>query len=336
MSGETELFTLLKGVSRSFYISVRFLPRRIRLAIALGYLLARASDTIADTNQLPPVERIKFLQRFLRSISGREPEDPLDLAACLSAQADGPEKVLMANIDRVLECLLNIPPAHLELIKEVLTKIIRGQTLDIERFESRPGISRLPDDSALEEYTYLVAGCVGEFWTKICLLEWPNYARLPPEEMLDFGNHFGKGLQLTNILRDYPLDLRAGRCYLPVSNLEELVLNPASARAEWERWRRRAFAYLEEAWKYVVAVRPWRVRFACAVPVFIGVRTLILLGGTPEICAGIKVSRSEVRRLMFWAAGVALLRFLEPVAYCTIFRHLTQKPKNRIKLKNRG
>jgi len=41
MSGEAELFALLKEVSRSFYISVRFLPKRIRLTIALGYLLAR-------------------------------------------------------------------------------------------------------------------------------------------------------------------------------------------------------------------------------------------------------------------------------------------------------
>ena len=84
----------------------------------------------------------------------------------------------MANIDGVMGCLAKIPPAHQALVHEVLTKIIRGQTFDIERFESKPGIHGLADDSELEEYTYLVAGCVGEFWTKICLLEWPDYARL--------------------------------------------------------------------------------------------------------------------------------------------------------------
>src|SRR5258708_37115404 len=103
MSGEAELFTLLKGVSRSFYISVRFLPRRIRMAVALGYLLARASDTIADTNRLPPAERIEFLHRFLSSVSEREPGNSLNLATCLMAQVDGPEKELLANIDRALE-----------------------------------------------------------------------------------------------------------------------------------------------------------------------------------------------------------------------------------------
>jgi farnesyl-diphosphate farnesyltransferase len=320
MSGEAELFALLKGVSRSFYLSVRFLPSRIRLAIALGYLLARASDTIADTNQLPAAERIELLARLLSSLSVGKLGDSIDLSTCLLAQADGPERVLLANIDLVLEHLSGIPPAHRKLLNEVLAKIVHGQTLDIERFESKPGVASLPDESALEEYIYLVAGCVGEFWTRLCQLEWPNYARLPAGEMLSFGRDFGKALQLINILRDYPLDLQAGRSYLPVSRLEEVALNPTLARPEWERWRLRASDYLEEAWKYVAAVRPWRVRFACAVPVFIGARTLSLLGASPEIRPGIKVSRTEVHRLMIWAAGVALFPFLERVTYQTIFR----------------
>ena len=39
---------LLKSVSRSFYLSMRFLPLAMREPISLGYLLARFSDTIAD------------------------------------------------------------------------------------------------------------------------------------------------------------------------------------------------------------------------------------------------------------------------------------------------
>jgi farnesyl-diphosphate farnesyltransferase len=72
MSDEAELFALLKDVSRTFYISVRFLPKRIRLTITLGYLLARASDTIADTNRLPPPERIQILERLLESIASHQ------------------------------------------------------------------------------------------------------------------------------------------------------------------------------------------------------------------------------------------------------------------------
>ncbi|MBP6602801.1 MAG: squalene/phytoene synthase family protein, partial [Verrucomicrobiales bacterium] len=44
---------LLKSVSRSFYLSMRFLPAGMRDPISLGYLLARFSDTIADAPGLP-------------------------------------------------------------------------------------------------------------------------------------------------------------------------------------------------------------------------------------------------------------------------------------------
>ena len=45
-----ELLTeLLRDVSRSFYLTLRVLPRPVRPQIGLAYLLARATDTIADT-----------------------------------------------------------------------------------------------------------------------------------------------------------------------------------------------------------------------------------------------------------------------------------------------
>jgi len=40
---------LLRRVSRSFYLSLAILPRALREPLGLAYLLARASDTVADT-----------------------------------------------------------------------------------------------------------------------------------------------------------------------------------------------------------------------------------------------------------------------------------------------
>jgi farnesyl-diphosphate farnesyltransferase len=193
-----------------------------------------------------------------------------------------------------------------------MAKIIRGQSLDIERFESQPGTHALPDDPALEEYTYLVAGCVGEFWTKLCLLEWPRYSSLKQEQLLSLGTRFGKGLQLVNIVRDFPSDLQSGRCYLPIPDPERAKNDPALAKPEWDRWRFRAHQYLQSGWEYFRAIRPPRVRFACALPALIGFRTLELLGREPQIRAGVKVSRAEVRWLIVVAAAVAVFRFLEP------------------------
>src|SRR5260221_10735891 len=63
---------LLKPVSRSFYISIRLLPRALREPVALAYLLARTSDTIADSSVVDADERVELLDRFGRAIAGNE------------------------------------------------------------------------------------------------------------------------------------------------------------------------------------------------------------------------------------------------------------------------
>lgn len=306
-----DLFELLKSVSRSFYLSVRFLPEQIRQTIGLAYLLARGSDTIADTNRLDADKRLEALANLSRSIA--KGGDPGDLSACIDAQADGPEKLLLERLPLLCEKLRGLRQSHRALVQELMAKIIRGQSLDIERFESQPGTHALSDDAALEEYTYLVAGCVGEFWTKLCLLEWPSYSSLKREQLLSLATRFGKGLQLVNIVRDFPSDLRAGRSYLPLSNPEKAKTDLDLARPQWARWRARAHQYLQSGWEYFQGIRPPRVRFACALPLLIGFRTLELLDREPQIRAGVKVSRAEVRWLIVVAAAVAVFRFLEPI-----------------------
>ena len=58
---------VLKEVSRSFYLSLRFLPGGFRAPVSLGYLLARASDTIADAGEWSVGERRELLNRFVSS-----------------------------------------------------------------------------------------------------------------------------------------------------------------------------------------------------------------------------------------------------------------------------
>src|SRR5207253_253284 len=62
--------SILARVSRSFYLSIRLLPKKLRDPVSLAYLLARASDTIADTTELPPDLRIENLRLLVRGIQG--------------------------------------------------------------------------------------------------------------------------------------------------------------------------------------------------------------------------------------------------------------------------
>src|SRR5262249_32426307 len=62
---------LLRRVSRSFYLSLAILPSSLREPIGLAYLLARASDTVADTRLLPPPERPLHLATLIPAYAGR-------------------------------------------------------------------------------------------------------------------------------------------------------------------------------------------------------------------------------------------------------------------------
>src|SRR5437588_12052074 len=72
---------ILRSVSRSFYLSIRFLPALLREPIALAYLLARTSDTVADTSQIALTVRIETLKLVSDAIQGAASRDVVaDLA----------------------------------------------------------------------------------------------------------------------------------------------------------------------------------------------------------------------------------------------------------------
>src|SRR5204862_8216496 len=110
-------------------------------------------------------------------------------------------------------------------IQEFLKTIIGGQIVDLQRVpgETDKELTALSNDEELDRYTYMVAGCVGEFWTKMCVAHVPALRGWNVEEMCALGVRFGKGLQFVNVLRDIPKDLRIGRCYLPVSEPQALL-----------------------------------------------------------------------------------------------------------------
>jgi farnesyl-diphosphate farnesyltransferase len=304
---------ILRSVSRSFYLSLRILPRALRDPLSLAYLLARATDTIADTPEPPAELRIEALQNLAWAIQGTASREAVasirDSFAPL--QSNEAERALIDSLPGALEWLELLDDRDRHEVRDVLEKINRGQMLDLERFGASAEIQALPTASALDEYTYLVAGCVGEFWTRICFAHVRDFCDRHEPAMLALGVQYGKGLQLINILRDAGSDLREGRCYLPAEELDLLGLAPDQVstnhgRAEpvMQHWREKAERDLAAGLEYACAIRPWRVRLATALPALIGARTLSLLRAAgPEVFAHkVKVARAEVREIVLSAA----------------------------------
>src|SRR5436305_8219191 len=207
--------SILAQVSRSFYWSIRLLPKKLRDPVSIGYLLARASDTIADTTDLPIELRTEKLRVLARGIQGEALGNAIvDLSAAVAPlQKDKAERALIESLQSCLDWLDQSEVEDREDVRATLALINRGQLLDLERFPNLKQIVALKTSAELDEYTYLVAGSAGEFWTRLCFRHLPKFTIRSEIEMLGLARCYVMGLQLINILWDAVAEIRAGRCY---------------------------------------------------------------------------------------------------------------------------
>jgi len=300
---------ILRSVSRSFYLSIRFLPAQLREPIALAYLLARATDTVADTAQISGSVRIETLKLLSSGIQGTASRAVVVelTASFVSLQENASERRLLQSLPDCLASLETLQDADRKDIRVVLEKITRGQMLDLQRFDNPQEIRALKNAADLNEYTYLVAGCVGEFWTRLCFRHVRQFASRTEDEMLALGKRYGMALQLINVLRDAGSDLRAGRCYFPEDELSAVYLTPSQILSEPERfqpiyrtWLENAKVGLTSGMQYSSAIKNRRVRAATVLPALIGARTLALLdaSGPTALQRTVKVPRREVRAMI--------------------------------------
>ena len=203
---------LLETTSRSFYPTLKYLPKKTRGQIGLLYLLARVADTIADTKH----GETTVLMESLRAYNGvvQTGQGALPQFEDLAEMQENPhEAALLRHVPDVIEGLDEYSIEDRQRMLECLDIIVHGQLLDLERFgPANEGgkISALANNEELDDYTFRVAGCVGVFWTKMSLA---HLMELSPEEekvFMERGIRFGKALQMINILRDIPEDLRFG------------------------------------------------------------------------------------------------------------------------------
>jgi farnesyl-diphosphate farnesyltransferase len=303
------LTDLLSRVSRSFYLTLRVLPSVMREPIGLAYLLARASDTIADTELVPSSRRLELLRAYGNAIQSESAAAPV-MKDLEKHQQDDSEAELLRVCHEAIDLLRQTPEHNRLLIQEVLGIIISGQQLDLERFHrsTGEGIISLDTSDELMDYAYRVAGCVGAFWTRVSLLHLKGNPSVPPDELERLGIRFGQGLQMVNILRDFQGDLSMGRCYLPKEKWAPTGWTPQHNNGDnpafnslWKDHIKLAMDCLNDGWTYTQALpSSWiRVRLSCSWPILLGIRTLQPLANPPlPQSKPAKVPRSEVYEIM--------------------------------------
>ncbi len=324
------LTLLLRDVSRSFYLTLRVLPFVIRPQISLAYLLARAADSIADTEILNSRDRLKYLIQFrdrLRDLNHPDQNSieswvlslpELMTTTSLATLSLKSERKLLIHLPLCFDLLKSFSEVDREQVIDVVCQLMRGMELDLKRFSDPHTLIALETFEELEEYTYHVAGCVGSFWTRMCMDHIPTFRSWDLDQMSSLGIRFGKALQWTNILRDLPRDLKNGRCYLPSKDLIEMGLtsvdlkNPSNyskLAPLYHRYLDHALEHYRAACEYVLFIpkSSFRVRLACIWPIWIGLETLRLLRTSDNPLnpnPRIRISRKAVYEIMlksmFW------------------------------------
>lgn len=279
---------ILKGVSRSFHLSLIFLPKRVRVPMSLAFLACKAADTIADTALIPEGERLKMLDAYRELFAGQAagPAENIGAGIIFPAGGTNAECALIQNLPALMEALESLPPQDWLLIQELVLELTQGMQKDLTT-------PCLETEEALEQYTYYVAGCVGKFWTRMIRNHF-SFAAAFDAEVEALGEKLGKGLQLVNILRDLPQDRERGRSYIP---------KKFSSSSGLKQLLQKARNYLSACRPYV-SYYPWyacRLKAVVRLPARLGFKTLDLLensGDWPNSRRLHKISRWEVYKTL--------------------------------------
>src|SRR5712691_10531974 len=239
---------LLRQVSRSFYLSLAILPRPLREPIGLAYLLARAADTVADTRLIVREERVRHVETLRRASGGAAVDVAAVARACAPRQAHAAERRLLEHVDEALARLEALPAADRAEVRAVVATLTTGMVFDLTRFpgEDAASLTALDTLDELDRYTYLVAGCVGPFWTAVHVAHRPRLNGWDVANRSGQAIAFGKALQMTNVLRDVAGDLAHGRCYIPSRELSGVGLRAVDLLELAHRRRARSEEHTSE------------------------------------------------------------------------------------------
>ena len=95
---------LLETTSRSFYPTLKYLPKKTRGQIGLLYLLARVADTIADSKTGDTEMLLQHIKQYNDVVQGKATTLP-DFSELAALQTNEHEAELLRNVPLVIEGL---------------------------------------------------------------------------------------------------------------------------------------------------------------------------------------------------------------------------------------
>ncbi len=306
---QAELFCqeILPEVSRTFALSIRFLPGDLGRSVLCAYLLCRIADTIEDDAAAPPATKIFLLNQFMDSFENPAQSDTF---AAAGVTGEAAHLRLVAHTHLVFVMFRTLPASSQSTVQQWVGEMVVGMKEFIGLYPLGIRIKTLQE---YKKYCYYVAGTVGHLLTDL----WYEYSEAIDRDrytvLLKRCGAFGQALQTVNILKDIAWDaVHENSIYVPADELtaqgssQQLLLNPdrlPQNLAALSSLMDLARSDLDEALAYLLSVPKWAVsvRLFCILPLLFAYATLRELNRSSAMLqpgGSVKISKGEVRWLI--------------------------------------
>ncbi len=238
------LQTWMNNVSRSFSLVVSFLEEPLNYYMSAAYLICRVVDNIEDCTQPFSWKKQRFAEYRQLLVEPASASDLLNRwdALVWPGLTDTEQKLMGSEHGLPLyRFYARIPENERSSIRRWTLAMAQGMCAMIDPEQTpellrRGNVAILKDVDDYNQYCFFVAGTVGHMITELVI----DHYRLSDEvsyQLLQGCEACGRGLQKTNIIKDFAKDVERGISYLPATWLEEAGDTPlilASASLTWK------------------------------------------------------------------------------------------------------
>lgn len=262
-------------VSRSFAIVVRMIEDPLKSYLSIGYLLCRVIDNIEDCAEPDLWKQARYDEvAYLLEHPNKKEKILQTWEALPWSGLTENQKTLMrtASCDPLWQVYYRIPPAERAIMQKWTLVMVAGMRslenlTEPPNFSKRFGVNVLQTYTDYNTYCYIVAGTVGHLATELAI---SHYAIQNPAgvSLTSHAEACGRGLQKTNILKDFPTDLRRGISYLSEEWLSMIDFQPLHLGGAPDTWTEMVIVdilnELDDGTEYVLDLPVDAVGYRCA------------------------------------------------------------------------
>jgi farnesyl-diphosphate farnesyltransferase len=300
---------ILPAVSRTFALSIRFLPGELGAAVRCAYLICRIADTVEDAPSTDVARKAELLDAL--SAAFDEPSAALRFSERASdLQGDRAHLELVRRADLVFAAYRELRPATRQHVRRWVREMIAGMRKFVLAYPDGIRIQTLDE---YKEYCYYVAGTVGYLVTDLWREHSSSISARRYDALRARCAAFAEALQTVNVLRDVARDAEhENSIFIPDELLRAhgsahaTILDPAHGPgngAALSTLVQLAWRDLDEARSYLLTIprRAVAIRFSCVLPLLFAYATLRDLTRVPGALLrhdAVKISRGEVKSLL--------------------------------------